>query len=81
MKLMKDSLETLVLESNLDLCNKVRYELQDKFENLWLYVYTKSPKSSSAYITIANAFGGKLTKSVSSEIITYAKQFLEKLKS
>lgn len=77
---MKDSSsETLILESSTSYCDLVRRELQNKFPLLWIYVYSKNTKIS--FITVSNSLGGKLEKNLTLDITSYAKQYLEKLKS
>lgn len=73
--------ESHVLDASLDMCNKIRLAMIHKFDYLWVYVYTKGSKSSSATITASNAFGGKLDKSLVSEIVEFAKDHHRKLKS
>lgn len=75
------SSETLVLEANLDLCIKVRKELIDHFSYVWFYLYTKSPKSTSAVLTVCNAFGGKMEKKLADEVVAHAKTVHDRLKN
>lgn len=63
--------ETFILEGPTEHCNQVRQSLVQRFEYIWLYVYTKSKTKS--FITATNAFGGKLEKSLADEIILFAK--------
>lgn len=72
--------ETVVLESTPELCNQVRMELIEKFDNLWIYVYLKGNKSSSATLSVTNAWGGKLDKTTVDNLILVAKTFHNKLK-
>lgn len=75
-----DTAEILVLESTVDLCDRVRCKLQEKFSFIWLYVCTKSPKSNSARITVSNASGGQLDRVTANEIIRTAKKYHDQLK-
>lgn len=74
------NVETFVLESTLEICDQIRIKLQHQFDFVWLYVYPKSPKSSSGRITISNAVGGQMDRQQANEIIRHAKIHHDKLK-
>ena len=77
----KESTDTLILESSLDLCTKIRGELVMKFDFCWFLIYTKNAKSTSACIMGANAFGGKMDKKTADAVIAFAKEAHDRLKS
>lgn len=76
----QDAIETLVIEADLDLCNKIRNDLQKSFEFIWLIVYLKSPKSSSAFINVMNAQGGQLDKKIADQVIAHARKYHDRIK-
>lgn len=77
----KESNESLLIESSLQLCHQVRLVVLEKYPSVWLYVYPKNQQTQSAFLTVSNGFGGKLQKSLLEEVAKFAKEQHLKLKN